>query len=132
MNFNYYIESQIPFVEKGRDESGLDCWGLVKLFYKYEFDIDLLDYTECYKDTKDTKIAETIDIEKNEWYKVSTPRNGDVILCRIVGRPMHVGIYKEHDKMLHIETGSDVCIETIGNSKWNKRILGIYRHKDLM
>ena len=128
VDFNWYIEKDIPFVEKGRDESGLDCWGLVQLFYKREYDKNLPDYTAVYENTKDLRIAKTIiDQKEKHWKEVKTPKEGDVILCRMNNHPMHVGIYKDGGFMLHIEKGNNASIENINGLKWKRRILGIYR-----
>jgi cell wall-associated NlpC family hydrolase len=128
MDFNKYVEMNIPFKEKGRDLGGLDCWGLVKLFYQEELGITLPDYQENYKKTSDAEIADTIEVEsEKDWISVDSAINGDVILCRMRGRPMHVGIYKAPHFMLHIERGNTVALEKINNSKWKHRILQIVR-----
>lgn len=133
MNYNYYIEQNIPFLEKGRTEIGLDCWGLIQLFYKRELNIVLPGYTECYKTTKDSSIADKIFSESlTNWENVDEPQNGDVVLCRMRNRPMHVGVYKEPGFMLHIEEGCSPILERLDGIKWQKRILGIFRLKSLM
>lgn len=130
MNFNHYVDSCIPFKEKGRGYEGLDCWGLVALFYKEQMGIDLPDYLSVYENTKDKKIAETIIAEKSvKWESVDNPINGDVVLCRMRRRPMHVGVFQSPHYMLHIEDGQTPQTEKINGAKWEKRILGYYRLK---
>lgn len=120
----------IPFKEKGRDENGLDCWGLVRLWYDKELGIELPSYIDAYQTTNDIEITETIKKEQAiKWELVDTPKRGDVVLLKIKGLPWHVGIYLGDNRMLHVEQGCDSIIEKLGRSKWKNRILGYYRMK---
>lgn len=133
MNYNYFVEKDIPFLEHGRDEDGLDCWGLVKIFYEREMGVILPDLLGKYEDTKDLGIADIVmDLAANDWTKIREPQNGDVVLCRMRSRPMHVGVYKHPHLMLHIEQGNSPILDKLDGIKWEKRILGIYRLKSLM
>ena len=131
MNFSWYVDQNIPFAEKGRDIAGVDCWGLVRLFYKRELNIDLPVFLESYRNTKDVAIAAKI-LEQKEmsWLEAAEPKSGDVVLCRMRSRPMHVGIYKHPGLMLHIEKNQSPTIEPLGSLKWCNRVLGIYRLKN--
>ena len=130
MDFNYYIEQNIPFKEKGRALDGLDCWGLVRLFYKREMGIDLDDKSSDYADTSDPIIADLVAKDRFEnWIEAEKPASGDVVLCRMRNRPMHVGVYMDGGFMLHIEGGNTAKVEKIDGLKWKRRILGIYRLK---
>lgn len=126
MNYNKYIG--LPYATNGRDESGIDCWGLVRLFYKQEYAIELPSYTEEYSGAYDTRILEMMDQYKNNWSQVQTPEVGSVIVFNILGEPFHVGIYIGEDKFIHARDGMDSVIESVNSPKWSKRIEGYYKY----
>lgn len=120
----------LPFLEKGRDRDGLDCWGLVRLVYLEKYGIELPAYTECYKNTKDKTIGGVIDENLAlEWQEVSEPAQGDIIVLRILGQPFHVGLVIDGQRMLHCERGVGSVIENYKGMKWRKRVIGFYRLK---
>lgn len=146
MNLNEY--SRIRFLDKGRDRSGCDCWGLVKLVYAERFGIELPGYEEVYQHTKDKDAITTAIPQEAEKHWIDlypdfkTPlelskvrprreRCGDVVLMRIMGLPWHVGIVGEAGKVLHVEPGTDSICEGYLCTKWERRILGFYRHASL-
>lgn len=125
VSFNKYVG--IPFKEKGQDWDGCDCWGLVRLFYRTEYGVILTDLTTYYKDTSDKiNIGQAAEIEKHNARLTDSPKEGDVILFRFFGYPMHVGIYINDQKMLHVMKGIDAIIERHDKSPWKHRKLGVY------
>jgi hypothetical protein len=126
MNYNKYIG--LPYATNGRDESGIDCWGLVRLFYKQEYNIDLPSYTEEYDGAYDTRILQMMDLYKNNWAQVQSPEVGSVIVFNILGEPFHVGIYIGEDKFIHARDGMDSVVESVNSPRWNKRIEGYYKY----
>lgn len=126
MNYNKYIG--LPYASNGRDESGIDCWGLVRLFYKQEYDIELPSYTEEYSGAYDTRILDMMDLYKHTWAQVSEPEVGSVIVFNILGEPFHVGVYVGEDKFIHARDGMDSVLESVSSPKWAKRIEGYYKY----
>ena len=126
MNYNKYIG--LPYAANGRDQSGIDCWGLVRLFYKQEYNIDLPSYTEEYSGAYDTRILQMIDQYKNNWTETTTPEIGSVIVFNILGEPFHVGVYIGEDKFIHARDGMDSVIESLNSPRWSKRIEGYYNY----
>lgn len=122
----------IPFVDKGRDESGLDCWGLVRLVYKNELGIDLPSYCEDYESTNDYEILrDIVTLEKGQrWKAVKEPKEFDVIILNMRGMPIHVGIVTKKDHMIHCALGIGTVHEHSGVAKWKHRVAGYARWKD--
>ena len=61
----------IQFKEKGRTyEEGLDCWGLFRLFYQDQFNIELPSYVESYEKIDDKKLLGSLisaGLEEEKW-----------------------------------------------------------------
>lgn len=118
----------IPFAEKGRDMTGCDCWGIVYLVYRDLLGIELPLYTEKYQNTEDEKVlAAAINGEKVKWEEVETPEAGNVVLMRLKGQPMHVGVFIGGGMFIHCLSGSGTVIERVNSITWRNRIVGYYR-----
>lgn len=120
----------LPFKEKGRDRSGVDCWGLVRLVLGEQWGIALPSYTDHYACALERKeIARLIAGEKGAWRDVGrgAERPGDVLLIRQVGDECHVGLVVAPGLMLHVEAGIDAALERYDGLKWRPRVVGIYR-----
>lgn len=121
-----------PFVKGGRDFDGMDCWGLVYLYYKeIGVDIPSYDYYAIGQNTRDT-IRKIYSEKDKHWSRVDKPQLHDVVFCRHGQLGSHVGVYIGEGQMLHIEIGHEACIETITGLKWEHKILGFYRLSALM
>ncbi|NOR27614.1 MAG: hypothetical protein GQ540_03685 [Lutibacter sp.] len=121
-NLSKYIG--IPFIDNGRTLEGCDCFGLVKLIYKEQFNIILPDY--LYKDTNDIEaINDSLSVGKNMYEKVNSPLYGNLVLFNIVGMPMHIGFCLGHGKFLHVSNKSKTsCKDRI--LRWKNKIEGFY------
>lgn len=123
------INDRISFKERGRDRSGLDCWGLVKLAYLECFNKSVDGYEGEYESIRDfNHLHELFDKHRPEsWQEVKPEKPGDVILLRLRGRPIHVGLVLGNQRMIHIEERIQVCVENYTNAVWRNRVLGFYR-----
>jgi cell wall-associated NlpC family hydrolase len=126
--WNDYIG--LPFVEKGRDERGFDCWGLVRHIYINRLDIYLPSYSESYEKVTDySAVSEKIKKESEQWLLVDSPKEYDVILLRVNGLPMHVGIITRPNHMLHCMLNVGVIHEKYTGLRWKDKVLGYGRCK---
>lgn len=125
MKYDKYIG--LPYLANGRTEAGLDCWGLVRLFYRDELGIDLPSYTTNYSGADDPAIMELMSEYKDtNWKKQTTFKVGDVCVFNIYGEPCHVGVYVGDSKFMHSRENRDVVIESLDSPKWSKRLEGCY------
>lgn len=128
MNFEKYIG--IPYVEKGRDETGADCWGLVRLIYKNELNIDLPSFSAEYDTSDNERLEELFAQYKEGWESTDSAEVGDVVIFRVFGYESHIGICIGENKFLHVREGRDTVIESLDNPKWSKRITGFFKYSE--
>jgi sulfur carrier protein ThiS len=128
MNFEKYIG--IPYAEKGRDETGVDCWGLVRLVYKNELSIDLPSFSTEYNTSDDARIEELFAQYKEGWQPTDSPEIGDVVIFRMFGYESHIGVCIGDNKFLHVRESRDSVIESLENAKWSKRLVGFFKYSE--
>lgn len=124
---------KIPFQEHGRSEKGADCWGLICVVFLKKLGISLPSLLN-YKDCKDRMMIPLIIMkEASNWYEVQQGEEKpyDVLVFKILGVPMHVGLVVSKGIMLHCEKGSGTYItEYYREIDWFKRLVGIYRYAE--
>lgn len=127
MWWNDYLS--VPFAEKGRDRSGADCWGLVRLIYREVYGVDLPDYRELYENTKDAERIKALvdDKASQHWQDVDKPQEGDIVFVKMDGIPTHVAIVTKPGYMLHCLKGMGTVHEAYNTMKWRNKIAGFAR-----
>jgi sulfur carrier protein ThiS len=128
MKYDKYIG--LPYKEKGRDITGVDCWGLVCLYYRDELGIELPSYQEEYNSPDDPNVIRAISLYKDSWELTTTPSEGDVVLFNIYGEPRHIGVYLGNNRFIHSREGSDSVIDSIASPRWASRIEGTYKYSE--
>lgn len=126
----------IPYLERGRDRRGYDCWGLASAVWREIFALDVPSYDERYACAEDAaEIGRLIrgDLPASPWREVplKEARAGDGILLRIKGEPCHVGVIVEPPYFLHIHRGTGAGLERVDSLLWSRRVLGVFRHEAL-
>lgn len=124
---NKYIG--IPYKNAGRDVDGIDCWGLARLVYKQEFDIDLPSFNS-YSEGDTAHIQELIAQYQEGWIETTQVVPGTLVLLRIRGSNTHIGIAISDTHFLHAREGQDSSIESFSSTHWNKRITGYFKYSD--
>ena len=122
----------LAFTSLGRTrESGVDCWGLVRLVYREQFAIELPSGEGTYENTRENeKLSEIIERDNEIFDPVTAPLTFDLVLLRLMGFPCHVGIIAAPAMMLHCRSGAGTAVERIDGIKYERRITGYFRHHD--
>ena len=128
MWYNDYVG--IPFLAKGREKTGVDCWGLAILVYSEQFNITLPSFSDNY-DFEDTdRIAELTAQYKEAWEETTEPKPGSIVLFKVLGQVSHVGIYVGNNKFLHCRENHSSAIESLDSISWNKRLAGFFNYAE--
>lgn len=114
----------IPFTDKGRDRSGCDCWGLVRMVYREVLGVELPSYIQSYAAKDKGLISSLIAHRKQEWEEIPPGKEQrmDCMLMTINRVPIHVGIVTEKNFVLHVVRGGVSGIE-----KYDSIIFSIFR-----
>ncbi len=97
----------LPFKRMGRDASGCDCWGLVRLVLHEQSGILLPSYSE------DDPDGWSIESHAVAYKKITDPKPLDVAILLTDVRagliwksaPIHIGIFTDAKNILHVEEG---------------------------
>jgi hypothetical protein len=126
MDYNKYIG--LPYKDNGRDASGVDCWGLARLFYQQELGVELPSYTNLYAGAHDPQVSHALETYKDTWEAAEYGAAGDLCLFNIYGEPAHVGVYIGNRRFLHAREGRDSVVESLDSAQWSKRFAGFYKY----
>jgi len=125
---------RIPYVDKGRDYSGVDCYGLLYLCYKEVVGVTLASHLDDYPDAGETPesravLNSLIAVHRDdEWEHVSGGcKPLDVVLFTLGGQPLHLGIALDKKRFFHAERRIGVVVQKMNSSAWTKRKEGVYR-----
>lgn len=124
----------VPFEAKGRSVEGWDCWGLVVVAFREVWGLELPSYSESYSpaDVKGTEaLGQTIRSHMPEWEQIHVheARAMDVVVFRLKGRPIHVGLCLGGGLVLHTEEKLGTVAERLDSALWKDRIEGVFRHR---
>lgn len=123
----------IPYAAAGRDRSGCDCYGLVRLILVEQFGQDLPLVPERYATDRQaredmTRVRSTaLALIPSDELALGQEQPGDIINIRVLGQPLHVGVVAAPGWMLHAQRGVGAALESYMGSKWAPRVLGFYR-----
>ncbi len=119
----------LPFADHGRGPA-FDCWGLARKVLDERFGRLLPDYGCDYIATADRgSVPEAIESGlRAGWRRVEQAQGGDLVVFRIFGRCMHVGLLLERPWFLHTQEGACSTVERLDAAVWARRIEGFYRY----
>lgn len=118
----------MPFVSRGRGAAGVDCWGLVLAIHRARYGAELPRWDD-YDDTNDGEhLAHVVAAALPSFDRVAIPKEGDVVLFRIVGHLCHVGVVVAEPWFIHArEDTRGAVIERLDSISWSRRVEGFYR-----
>ncbi len=128
MDFRKYCS--IPFKDLGRTIEGIDCWGLIVLFYRQELQIELpetLGYTTC---SNANEVSKDVEAGRPSWIDVDRHQAapGDLVVLSLRSLPSHVGLVVDHHRFMHALTDIGIVVEKFNSPLWANRLEGIYTH----
>lgn len=117
----------VPYLKGGRSLDGCDCLGLYVLLNRHRLSREVHD-PQC---TIFSAIRRSIARQSEALYReVSEPREGDAILLRHRGFPIHVGYCIDENHMLHSVPDRGSLVEPWTGIKWKSRVIGVYRYAE--
>lgn len=121
----------IPFADLGRAHDGADCWGIVRLVAVERFGLRLPAWDGRYPGCEPRHMRKMEGHVKRvlpAFERVQAPVSSDIVLVKVGGLPVHVGIVVAPGWMLHTEWGCDSIVEEILSPKRPvSAIEGLYR-----
>lgn len=108
----------------------LNCFGLVKRFYKEILDTELKHYFDEQKFPEDRlEVQNLIYTSKGDFEKVEDPQFGDLVLVKIEGLESHIGVYLGRGLFLHsLKSINASVIDRVG--RWKHSITGYFRLRE--
>lgn len=108
-----------PWVNRGLSIDGMDCYGLVILFYRDVLGIEL-PIPDGYAENNEMSQCWSSEISSGRWETVKRPeKNGLVFTAYRGNTPMHVGIMIDRLRAIHsrgtVENGGKVEIHNISS-----------------
>lgn len=120
----------IPFVSGGRDMTGCDCYGLVRLILRDEYGYDLPvlngDYTNALNVAETKRLfCENVPLLCGE--KIEKPEEKSVALLKMCGRLCHVALYAGDGCIIHSRHKTGVVCERLSSPQLAGCVEGWYR-----
>ena len=122
----------VPFVDRGRNWDGCDCWGMVRLIARYEYGLDYPALDGRYATSDDGgAVGALIEAERDNWQPIEhgTERGGDFVTLAVRGSEAHVGTVLEPGLMLQTIKTTGPVVASYKRNPWRKRVREFYRWK---
>ena len=118
-----------PYIGLPYEPKVWDCWQLVRKFAEKELGLEFDQYmysADTYMDDSEIIIQRERSMLGKKWIQVAEPDVGDIVIFRIRGRALHVGIYVGNDLFLHTLEGRNSCLEDL-YGHWHQSVVGYFR-----
>lgn len=119
----------IPYRHAGRSLSGLDCLGLVHLFYRdcgiYVPDGDGASYDRDWFKQDAERYLRGI-LKHGVAVQITKLQVLDFVYFTMGGVVTHAGVMLDSERFIHVLEGRSVCVSRL-NSMWRRRLAGARR-----
>jgi cell wall-associated NlpC family hydrolase len=114
----------VPFKQRGRDKSGMDCFGLaIEVLKREGIQLDDAFYEDLEADTK-KRLMESLEASVPNT-RLERPEKNCVIEFNILGQPSHIGVYLGGGEFIHASEQFGVVIDKL--YRWKHKVKGYYR-----
>lgn len=125
--------TETPFVAGGRTPSGWDCYGCAWYVATHHLGKQWPSYSGSYRiDPLDGWELRALILGELDRYWTEVDRDqasmGDLLVLRIKGRPIHVGLYDGKGKVLHCDHEIGTVYERLDSPIAQHRVVSIHRH----
>lgn len=120
-----------PYSDDGKAKGSFNCWTLFAHVQRTVFGVDIADYDgPVWKGREGVEaMAEAARAFAQRFAEVSpgSEREGDAVLMRLRGHPIHIGVVTARGSMLHVYRDTDAVVERYDWPIWACRVAGFYR-----
>lgn len=129
-----YVSAYVgkPYADEGAPPHSFNCWQLFAHVQRTKRGLaDLPDYDgpvwagpqglSAMRDAAAAFAERFMPVESGD------EEEGDAILLRLTGAPIHIGLVIARGWMLHTNKRIDACVESYLAPHWRSRIVGFYR-----
>lgn len=121
----------VLYADEGAPPKSFNCWQLFAHVQRAERGVELPDYGGPVwggrKGLAAMVAAAEAFAQRFTPIQAGQEREGDAVLLRLEGAPIHIGLVVAQGWMLHVYKGIDGCVEDYGAPHWINRIAGFYR-----
>jgi cell wall-associated NlpC family hydrolase len=121
----------LPWADVGRDvDTGLDCYGLLRLIWSRELGIDLPSLDGRYEHSRDLDTVGALASDPEAVLpvvEVQRPQRWDMLIYRCPRVSAHIGVYIDRGRFVHQPYGKPSRVERMSSAYWRSKLDGVYR-----
>lgn len=133
--FNYSDLIGVPFLQDGRDKSGMDCYGLSAEVFR-RFGKEIGEYWCCVEDKEKINAIYRGAMQNGKWREVDYKHGEEIPVPALIGLRFnapagvvnHTAVYIGEGKFIHTRERIGVCVDSINSMAWRRQIVGIYEY----
>lgn len=121
----------VPYADTGSPPKSFNCWQLFAHVQRCERGVILPDYDGPVWSGRAGIVAmrDAAEAFADRFVEIAPidVAEGDAVLLRQSGAPIHIGLIVAPGWMLHTNKDIDACVESYRDAHWTHRIVGFYR-----